>query len=417
MHLSLRASLCASLFVAASLAPLTTVAAAVGTTAGQFEVTPSGSATYSIPITVPPGTAGMQPSLAIVYDSQGNSTLLGQGFALNSLSAITRCAAALEPDGFIDGADFDSNDRFCLDGQRLVVAAGTYGAVGAEYRTEIESFSKVVSVAGAAQDPGHFVVYTKAGLIMEYGATPDSRWEAVTVAPTPDTVQIFCEPPPDENLCYEVITPGYTPPGYGKAHSWAVSKVRDAAGNYYAVTYAEDANTGEHVPAAIQYTGNDSGLLPNADVQFVYETRPDASTRFFAGSLVTQSKRLLRLEIRLDNATVREYRFAYGGGAGPEWEYIRVCEPPPDENVCYDQPVAGYTPYGSRLSSVTECAGGECLNPTTFSWTAPGSGRYIAEADTFGASHYVAGTANGAILDLARVLFGDFNADGVADIY
>ena len=61
----------------------------VGTIKGNFNVTPTGQAHYSIPIDVPPGTAGMTPALSIVYDSSSSNTrngLLGAGFSLDGLS-------------------------------------------------------------------------------------------------------------------------------------------------------------------------------------------------------------------------------------------------------------------------------------------------------------------------------------------
>ena len=37
-----------------------------GHTAGQFQVSETGAATYTVPLTVPPGTAGMEPKLSLL---------------------------------------------------------------------------------------------------------------------------------------------------------------------------------------------------------------------------------------------------------------------------------------------------------------------------------------------------------------
>ena len=63
-----------ALCVAASL-PLGSAQAAttpVGTTPGSFNVA-NGAASYSIPITVPPGINGIAPSLSLTYSSQGGN--------------------------------------------------------------------------------------------------------------------------------------------------------------------------------------------------------------------------------------------------------------------------------------------------------------------------------------------------------
>jgi hypothetical protein len=194
----------------------------VGTTAGQFAVSATGSATYSIPITVPPGVAGMQPVLSIDYNSHTGNGLLGIGFSLSGLSQISRCPAAFEPDGLVDPVDFDSNDRFCLDGQRLVLYSGTYGHPNAEYRTEIDGFSKIVSYGETAGDPEYFKVWTKDGHEMVFGGTDDARFDMG---------------------------------GNAKALTWAVNRISDTAGNSILIQWLEAADSASGV---LRCTG-DSG--------------------------------------------------------------------------------------------------------------------------------------------------------------
>ncbi len=210
-------------------------AAIPGVTPGEFSVDASGSANYQVPIAVPPGTAGMQPSLTVSYNSRSGNGLLGVGWTLGGLSVITRCPAKNVIDGFIDGVDFDNNDRFCIDGQRLIAVSGTYGANNVEYRTEVDGFTKVISydTDGTNNGPEYFIAQTKSGQTLEYGNTTDSRIEAQ---------------------------------GKMDVRLWAVNKISDTVGNYLTVSYIEDSVNGEYRPTQIDYTGNatiNPELTPN----------------------------------------------------------------------------------------------------------------------------------------------------------
>jgi hypothetical protein len=282
-----------------------------GALPGNFGVSETGAATYSIPLAVPPGTAGMEPKLSLNYSSQSGNGIAGVGWSLGGLSAITRCPQTIIHDGQTRGVQLDANDRFCLDGQRLILTTGTsYGEVGAEYRTEIESFSRIVSVGGSAGDPQYFKVWTKAGQIVEFGNTEDARAEAQ---------------------------------GKTVAVNWAVNKISDTLGNTIVFTYTEDNASGEHRIARIDYTGNETvGVSPHNAVEFEYETRPDPSSGFLAGSLSSQTQRLVRVQTLAQGAAVMDYLLAYE---------------------------LGTTTGRSRLASLTQCASnGDCLNPTTFGW-------------------------------------------------
>lgn len=111
----------------------------------------------------------MEPALSLVYNSNSGNGLLGVGWSLAGLSTIHRCPRTLVQDGVKGGISFDANDRFCLDGQRLVAINGAYGGNGTEYRTEIDSFTRIISYGTAGSGPAWFKVWTKSGQVMEYG--------------------------------------------------------------------------------------------------------------------------------------------------------------------------------------------------------------------------------------------------------
>jgi hypothetical protein len=243
---------------------------AAGATPGSFRVTESGAAEYRVPIRVPPGIAGMEPRLALVYNSQAGNGLLGVGWSLEGLSAIARCPRTMAQDGARGAVNYDANDRYCLDGQRLIAIAGSYGADGTEYRTERESFSKIVSFGQAGSGPAWFKVWTRSGQILEYGNTADSRIEAQ---------------------------------GKPTARLWAVNRISDAKGNHVTLAYAEDATHGDFRPTQIAYAGN--------AVELEYEARPDAAAQYHAGSILKSDKRLKYVKTFRQAAPLTRYRVDY----------------------------------------------------------------------------------------------------------
>jgi len=323
---------------------------------GDFSVSESGSASYSIPIQVSPGTGGMSPKLSINYDSRGANGMLGVGWSLSGFSGISRCARTIAQDGSWQGVNYSSTDKFCIDGERLIATSGTYGADGTEYRTETESFTKVVSYGTAGTGPERFKAWSKDGLIREYGFTTDSRVEAQ---------------------------------GKTSVRVYALNKVMDTKGNYMTYTYEEDNATGDFRPARINYVGNANAsptLDPYASVRFTYADRTDNGGTYAGGSIIRVMKRLTNAKVYMGETVIKDYQieYAYGGSQS-----------------------------SSRVTAIKECDGtGGCLLPTTTtwqnssgsvglggaSWTA-GSGRTGAMGDINGdgRADYVYGNSAGTL--------------------
>lgn len=111
-----------------------------GWTEGSFSVSHAGAAGYHLPLWVPDGRRGMQPELAIHYNSSGGNGLLGVGWALSGLSSIRPCPRTLAHDGTNENISFLGTDAYCLDGQRLRPATSAPPGEQ-EYRTERDTFT------------------------------------------------------------------------------------------------------------------------------------------------------------------------------------------------------------------------------------------------------------------------------------
>ncbi|MGH7944731.1 MAG: SpvB/TcaC N-terminal domain-containing protein, partial [Opitutaceae bacterium] len=185
--------------------------AGIGRTPGFASVSHDGEAEYTIPIALPPGTNGMTPVLSLEYRHRSRGGLLGIGWSVGGLSQISRCAATIAQDGFVWRPNMTFTDRFCLDGQRLAnVNSLNYGAAPAEYRTEVESYARIRSIAAATNGPDYFVVEAADGRIYEYGATADSRVDG-----RDSTTAVG-------------------------ARTWALNRIRDRSGNVIDYSYFEE---------------------------------------------------------------------------------------------------------------------------------------------------------------------------------
>jgi len=351
----------------------------VGSVNGSFSVTPGGVAAYSIPIKVPTGIGGIKPGVSLTYSSQAGNGLLGVGWNISGLSSITRCPQNLAQDTRIRGVKLDANDRFCLDGQRLVAInpnTTIYGQNNTEYRTEQDIFSKITSKGFLDNGPESFEVLTKDGLRMQFGdvaANASGQFNS-----------------------------RFAPHGKEAVHIWAISSITDNAGNSINFNYQfigdEDVSTGtssntgynrEYYPDEITYSG-DGKLSFNYGVAGS-EARPDPIVGYRAGGKVQTTKRLEKITVEIANRLVRNYILAYK---------------PADANS-----------NRSKVATVTECGlDGQCLPATKIGWQASDqSGTTAWQSDT--TYQLPAGlelSVNGE--DKKGIRFIDLDGDGYQDI-
>lgn len=235
----------------------------------------TGAFGHSIPITVPPGRKGMQPSVSLQYRSSSPNSWCGVGWSINP-GYIIRSTKLGPPtyddtkDTFIFATDSGSTELTHL--------------IDNLYQAKIESsFAKFYKEADDS-----WKVVQKDGTILRFGQNTDSK---------------------------ETSDSGTS--------LWNLTKVTDNNGNYVELNYTKDQ--GKSYLYYINYTGNEqTGASPLNRVEFTLEDRTDMSSSYISGAEIKTAKRLLEIQVKQQNDLVWRYAFTYDYSAGTKRSLLKA---------------------------------------------------------------------------------------------
>jgi hypothetical protein len=326
----------------------TALASLVGKFQGEFSVN-QGQANYNIPIEVVDGINNLQPNIALNYNSASGNSLVGMGWQLAGISVISRCGSNLAEDGNTIGITYTYQDKYCLDGKRLILTKGTYGKANSEYKTAIDSYSRIIGLGQQGQGVASFQVSTKDGKTLTFGKDTNSR----LIAKHSSAI-----------------------------HLWSISSISDSYNNTIEYTYHNTPNI--FAIASISYSAH--------KINFSYQDRLDISTGFFHNQDFSQNQRLHKIQVFANNQLKNSYTLAYR------------------------DPQDGWGK--SLLQQIIKCdSNQQCFTPIKANWDVTSLERFKKRLHT-PATHIATSTHIGdGMLDVKRIKTGDFNGDGLTDIY
>lgn len=235
----------------------------------------TGAFTYEVPLELPPGVNDLMPKLSITYNSQAGNGLMGIGWNIAGLSSITRSTSSIYlNEAVADPIDYDNNDVFMLDGQRLIPDPNLPGI---SY-TETKNFARIQQWGNSGQGPAYFTVEYLNGLMYEYGNTGASKFYGVPAQ--------------------DILT-------------WAVNKISDRNGNYIEFEYSS-TGYGDFKISSIHYGGNSTvGTPNNIDIYFNHVDRTDDNQTWIAGHPIYLDNILTSIEVQHNGNMQRRYEFWY----------------------------------------------------------------------------------------------------------
>ncbi len=251
----------------------------VGRIPGTLSNNSMGAAIYTIPIECPVGVGGLQPSIALVYNSLGGNGIAGWGWDIVGTSTILRAGQTTYYDSKESDITWTGEDPYTLDGQRLFKDPDSVNV----YRLENDPGTLVRAYSLTAdRGPQYFKAFTKDGLTMTYTRTI-AMYQSAALLTASNYV------------------------------GWCLSEVEDANGNYMQFTYT--MNLSASVVSTITYGGNKrQGTTGTHVISFQYATRPDPVLMRTSGKETFQRNRLTRITVSSQNETQRAYHLNYEPG-------------------------------------------------------------------------------------------------------
>jgi RHS repeat-associated protein len=223
----------------------------------------------------------MEPNITITYNSEARNGIMGWGWELNAISAISRGHKTLKHDG-ANAAIGTGEEAFYYDGQRLFKSTNTI--VGPLQRTLYlpEIFAQLQIEAISDVTNGNILYWeikSNNGNIITFGSNTNAQVSG-------------------ENGSPQIMV-------------WRIEKLLDPNGNY--LTYKYINTDRDFRIDEIAYTGNQAqGLLPYNKVKFEYATRKDQNTTYKAGASFNLNNLLTGINVTTEGgAAYRTYTFKY----------------------------------------------------------------------------------------------------------
>ncbi len=231
----------------------------------------TGTGNFSVPIALPPGRNGFQPSLQLVYSTGNGNGPFGLGWSL-SVPGVNRKTSHGLP------RYADELDTFILSGSEDLVPVPGGVDRAQRYRPRTEgAFALIEHVHGPHDN--FWRVRTRDGLVSAYGTPGAAGVDPATVADPDNPRHVF---------------------------AWRLRETKDTFGNRIVYAYERESKLedGPHrwdqtYLSEIRYADYDGpkGIEFGVIVRFVYERRPDPFSERRAGFEIRTTRRCTRIDI------------------------------------------------------------------------------------------------------------------------